>query len=260
MGKQLSKAERKALKRQKAQEADVLALAQGGTAVAEAEEAEETPENPPETPETSEEAPETGGSEAEAVEEKPAEGGDTPALSLADLVRSAQGISESTREKLLAEAEKIISAEAHSAQAKAMVEFNKELEATLPKWLEELRVKHGVKLDGRVIKVRFPREGEEDGSLAPKLTSSAKGNGGGGGSRESFPQRWGKAKLIKDGKTVEHDSPRKLADSLNLQVEGKRNMIDVFENPTEAKTKKELPKIYSVDADCRPSAIVDRQR
>ena len=57
MGKQLSKAERKALKRQKAQEADVLALAQGGTAVAEAEKAEETLENPPETPETSEETP-----------------------------------------------------------------------------------------------------------------------------------------------------------------------------------------------------------
>jgi hypothetical protein len=96
MGKQLSKAERKALKRQKAQETDVLALAQGGTAVAEAEEAEETPETPPETPETPEETPETGETEAEAAEEKPAEGGDTPVLSLADLVRSAQGISEST--------------------------------------------------------------------------------------------------------------------------------------------------------------------
>lgn len=218
-------------------ETDVLSLAQGG--VAEPEETEET------TPTVATaEGGDTGvPTQPEAVATTPE--APKPALSLADLVRNAPGLTDEQRAKLLGEAQKIESSEVKSAQAKAMVEFNKELEVELPKWIKTLQEKHKVNLDGRRITVYFPKEGETD--KAPKLTSGVKGNGG-GGNREGFPSKWGEAVVIMEGKEITHKSPSKAAESLGLQVQGHRDMVDVFENPTEAGTKKELPKIYTVDA------------
>lgn len=141
----------------------------------------------------------------------------------------------------------IEASETKSIQAKAMVEFNKELDVELPKWIKGLQAKHKVEPEVRRITIYFHNEGETD--KAPKLTSSAKGNGGGGtGNRKGFASKWGETVVIVDGVETTHKSPSNLMESLGLQVQGHRNMVDIFENPTKAGTKEELPKIYTVDA------------
>lgn len=223
----------------KPEQEDVLNLAKVGETVSEALEAiAEAEKVVAEAEEVVKEMPET-------TEEQPEEnGGESGITSIVDLIKNATGITEEQRKKLLGDAEKLATAEARDKNAKAMVDFNKELETELPKWLEALREKHGVDLKGRRITVLFPKDGED---LSPKLTSSLKGNGG-GRTGNGFPSKWGEAELVKDGKTTKHESPSKLAESLNLQIQGARNMVDVFETPRKSGTKEELPKIYDVDA------------
>lgn len=201
--------------------------------------------------------------EAEAkMETKGTKGGDTdkiatavaapsapaPIRSLMDLVMNAPGLTDEERAKYLAEAKSITESETKSAEAKAMVAFNKELDTELPKFIEELRAKHGVSLEGRRITAYFPKADEKD--KVTKVTSAAKGSSGSAGdsTREGFPAGWGKTIVVgTDGKETEHKSPSAAAKSLGLQVTGHRDMIDVFENPTKVDTKEKLPKIYTVD-------------
>ena len=151
------------------------------------------------------------------------------------------------REKALAEINKLRQEASRTQQAKAWVGFDTALkdEATgLPKFIGDLATKHGVSLANRKITITYP-DGKFSYTNAPK---GSKGNGGGNG-RSGFPAGWGKAVLIKDGKVVQTESSAsKLADTLGLQIEGMRNMVDVYENPHAKDTKAELPKIYSVDA------------
>lgn len=145
-----------------------------------------------------------------------------------------------------AEIEKLRTQAEKNVASKQWTSFNEELiseEIGLPKYLGDLAKKHGVDLTNRKIIVTFP-----DGKFS--YTNSPKGKGGGAGNgRSGFPTSWGKAELVKEGKVIQTEkSPSKLAEALNLQVEGMRDMTDVFENPKERSTKAELEKIYSVDA------------
>lgn len=148
------------------------------------------------------------------------------------------------REKAQAELDKLVTQAERNKATKQWVAFDgalKDEEKGLPKFIGDLAREYGVDLTNRRITITYP-----DGNFA--YTNSPKGSRGGNG-RKGFPQSWGKAELVKDGKVVKTEpSPSKLAESLGLQIEGMRNMPDVFENPHERGTKAELPKIYSVDA------------
>jgi len=150
------------------------------------------------------------------------------------------------REKAQAELAKLQHQAESNKAAKQFVAFDSALkdEATgLPKFIGDLAKEHGIDLTSRRITITYP-----DGKFA--YTNSPKGSKGNGNSRKGFPTGWGEAELIKEGKVIQKEgSPSKLAEKMNLQVEGMRNMPDVWENPHERGTKAVLPKIYSVDAE-----------
>lgn len=155
---------------------------------------------------------------------------------------------ENIREKALEELRKIQVQETRNEAAKAWVGFDTALRDErngLPRFVGDLAVKHGVaeQLAGRVIKITYP-DGKFSYTNSPK---GSKGSGNGNG-RNGFPTPWGKAVVKQGDKTTTYDSPSKAAEALGLQVEGMRNMVDVFENPHERGTKAPLPKRYKVDA------------
>lgn len=204
---------------------------EGSEATEEAtEEAKETTEDTAETTETEE--------TTEASEETPKS---EEEQSLEELVA---GLPEELREKALEQIGKLRVQASKNEAAKAFAEFDKALkdeETGLPKFLGDLIAKHHVDLSGRKIVITYP-DGKFNYSNSPK-------NGKTNGSRNGFPGAWGEAQLLKGDKVEKTAaSPSKLAEEMNLQVEGKRNMIDVFENPTERGTKAELPKKWKVDA------------
>ena len=96
----------------------------------------------------------------------------------------------------------------------------------------------------------YPKADED--SNVPAISNTPKGsrNSGGNGSGKGFPTGWGEAQEIgKDGKVIQKaSSPSKLAEAIGLQVEGMRDMKDVFENPKEKGSKNDLPKRYKVEA------------
>lgn len=197
------------------------------------------PVTPPEPAKATPPAEEPAKLVATATIETPPEPAKEP--SLEDMV---QQLPEGIREKALEQLKKLTVQASRNEQAKAFSEFNKELDTALPKFLSELATKHSVSLSGRTIKCSFPANEKAKSSNVP-IGSKGGGNGNGTG----FPTQWGKATLRKKGSDDKtHDSPSKLAAALGLQVEGMRDMVDVFENPKERGTKKELPKIYEVDA------------
>ena len=151
------------------------------------------------------------------------------------------------REKAQAELDKLVTQAKRNEATKQWVGFDTALKDEgkgLPKFVGDLAKEYGVDLTSRRITITYP-----DGKFA--YTNSPKGSKGNGNSgRKGFPTGWGEAELVKKGEVVQKEtSPSKLAETLGLQVEGMRNMPDVFENPHERGTKAELPKIYSVDAE-----------
>lgn len=80
----------------------------------------------------------------------------------------------------------------------------------------------------------------------------------GTGKAREMPALWGDGVSIAEGggKITHYGSPKKMAESLNLQVEGRKDMLEVFSNPiqhyTPEEAKKEgftkiaLPKVYKV--------------
>ena len=188
--------------------------------------------------------------EAPAVEEAPVEVtepiAEAPKAEASTLEQMVANLPPELREKAQAELDKLVSQSKRNEAAKAFVAFDNALrneEAGLPKFIGDLAKAHGVDLASRRITITYP-----DGKFA--YTNSPKGSkaNGSGGSRTGFPTGWGKATVVEGDKTTEHASPSKAAEALGLQVEGMRNMVDVFENPHERGTKAELPKRYKVDA------------
>jgi len=187
--------------------------------------------------------------ETPAVEETPGEVAEpiaeAPKVEASTLEQMVANLPPELREKAQAELDKLVSQSKRNEAAKAFVAFDnalKDAETGLPKFVGDLAEKHGVDLTSRRITITYP-----DGKFA--YTNSPKGSkGNGGGSRTGFPTGWGKAQVVEGDKTTEHASPSKAAEALGLQVEGMRNMVDVFENPHERGTKAELPKRYKVDA------------
>jgi len=184
--------------------------------------------------------------EAEAkVEEPKAE-----ASTLDEIVAN---LPEELREKALAELGKLRVQAEKNEQAKAFAGFNNALqnaETGIAKYLGDLAEAHKVSLAGRKITVIYPKA-DEDGNT-PAISNTPKGarNSGGNGSGKGFPPGWGEAQEIgKDGEVIQKaTSPSKLAEAMGLQVEGMRDMKDVFENPKERGTKNDLPKRYRVEA------------
>lgn len=119
----------------------------------------------------------------------------------------------------------------------------KDPESGLAKVIADLANTHGVDLSGRKLVISYPK-GEFGYTNAP---IGKKGEGKG---RNGFPSSWGEAEEVgEDGKTIQkQSSPSKLAEKMGLQVEGMRDMKDVFENPKARGTKAELPKNFKVEA------------
>jgi len=174
------------------------------------------------------------------------------------LEQMVANLPDNIRDKAMEELTKLrVQAERNEA-TKAFVGFNADLQdddkglvitkemvgeaMNLSDYLEAVRAKHEVNLTGRRITITYP-----EGKFA--LTNSPKGKGGGNG-RSGFPPGWGNAELRDKGGKVKEKatSPSKLAESMGLQVEGMRDMKDVFENPKERGTKNDLPKRYKVEA------------
>ena len=181
--------------------------------------------------------------------ETPAPVATPPAAEMTDqaifqsILAQVASLPDDLRAKAEAMLEKLKVDAARSNAAKQFATFNTELETELPKWLEDLAKKHNVSLAGRKITVAYPTDGK-----APKPSHTPIGAKGAGNGHEGFPTTWGKATLVKEGKEIGYDSPSALATSLGLQIQGCRNMEDVFANPRKEGTKTELPKIYKVDA------------
>ncbi len=155
-------------------------------------------------------------------------------------------MTQDVMDKALKQVAKLEQDASRNEAVKKFSAFNELVNKELPTWLAEKAKASGVELTGRYIKVTFPKGGEPKVVHAP--IGAREGNGEGSG--RGFGTSWGEATLVdKDGKETKHSSPSKLASFLNLQVEGHRNMPDVFENPTESGTKKELPKTYKVEAE-----------
>lgn len=198
------------------------------------------------TTEVEEEAAPEATVEAEAEVEEPK----APASTLDEIVAN---LPEELREKALAELGKLRVQADKNEQAKAFASFNNALqdaETGIAKYLGDLSEAHKVSLAGRKITVIYPKADED--SDTPAISNTPKGarNGGGNGSGKGFPTSWGEAQEIgKDGKVIQKaTSPSKLAEVMGLQVEGMRDMPDVFNNPHEKGTKNELPKQYRVEA------------
>ncbi len=167
-------------------------------------------------------------------------------VEVSTLEQAVQALPEGLREKALEELRKLTEQAKKNEAAKAFVAFDnalKDVENGLPKFIGDLAKKYGADLSSRRITITYP-----DGKFA--YTNSPKGSKNGGNGRKGFPAGGGEAELVgEDGKVVQSaDSPSKLAETLSLQVEGMRDMKDVFENPHERGTKAELPKRYKVDA------------
>ena len=160
--------------------------------------------------------------------------------SLNNLSPELRAQAEKAIEKIRADAERNINTKRFGA-------FNTELEKELPVFMSSLAEKYVVSLAGRKISIAYPTDGG-----SPKATHTpigAKSGNGGNGGGNGFPTGWGKAKLVgKEGKVTEYKSPGELANSLHLQIQGMRDMLDVFKNPRRAVTKEQLPKVYEVDA------------
>jgi len=169
--------------------------------------------------------------------------------SLADIVAN---LPEEIREKAQEQLGKLMAQATRNESAKQLAEFNNTLldaEKGIAKWLEDLAETHKVSLAGRKITIAYPKVEEE--AKTPTVSNVPKGKKDniGNGDRKDFPGGWGEAELIKEGKVIQKEkSPCALAKSMGLQITGKRDMPDVWNNPQEAGTKAELPKIYKVDA------------
>lgn len=186
--------------------------------------------------------PETTEEVAEPVAEEPKAEAKAEASTLEQMVAN---LPEGLREKAMEELTKLRVLAERNEATKAFVAFDnalKDEKEGLPKFIGDLAEKHGVNLTGRRITITYP-----EGKFA--YTNSPKGKGGGNG-RNGFPTSWGKAELVSKGGKVKEtaSSPSKLAESMGFQVEGMRDMKDVFENPKERGTKNDLPKRYTVDA------------
>jgi len=170
---------------------------------------------------------------------------EAPKAEASTLEQMVANLPPELREKAQAELDKLVVQARKNVQAKAFVAFDnalKDTEKGLPKFIGDLAKTHGVDLTSRRITITYP-----DGKFS--YTNAPKGSkGSGNGSRQGFPSQWGEAEVIEGEKTTKHASPSKAAEALGLQVEGMRDMPDVFLNPHERGTKAVLPKIYSVDA------------
>lgn len=147
-------------------------------------------------------------------------------------------------EKLKADSEKLRASNAAPA-------FNIELEKELPLWLEALAKKHSYSLLGRKITVIYPKN---EGKELPKPSNTPVGAKAGNGGGHGFPLGYGIAAFqTLEGKEVIYQSSSALAKALNLQIEGMRDMVDVFQNPTKPHGKGEAkvadPRKFTVDAD-----------
>ena len=154
-----------------------------------------------------------------------------------------------------------------SDMAKRWVPFNEALEKELPKFLDDLATKHKVSLSGRTIKVAYPKDYEAGKTAAPKpsnVPANVKDQGSATGTGRSFAPGYGKATFVSlDGKEASYDSASALAKSLSLQVEGMRDMVDVFSNPTKPHGKGEAkvadPRKFTVDADKATKHFIVKQ-
>ncbi len=190
------------------------------------EQATEPPEAPPETPETPEAAPEA-----------------KPATSLEDMVSA---LSPELREAALEQIGKLRAQAEKNEANKRYAQFDtrmKDAEAGIDAFIKGIAKETGVDLSGRKLTVSYPNGKVE-------YTNSAIGKKGEATGREGFPTSWGEAEEIgKNGKVIQkQSSPSKLANKMGLQVEGMRDMQDVFQNPRQLGSKAELPKNFKVEA------------
>lgn len=206
-------------------------------------------DTPAEAP-AEETAPETPEPEATTEEKTPAEEtapetpeAAKPATSLEEMVA---GLSPELRESALEQIGKLrVQAEKNEAN-KRYAQFDtrmKDAEKGIVSWITGIAKECGVDLAERAIKVSFPKG---EGGYA----HSAIGKKGEATGRNGFPSSWGEATEVgKKGKVIQtQSSPSKLAEKMGLQVEGMRDMMDVFQNPRERGTKRELPKTFQVEA------------
>ncbi|KKK65334.1 hypothetical protein LCGC14_2975180, partial [marine sediment metagenome] len=119
----------------------------------------------------------------------------------------------------------------------------KDTENGIDAWIKAVAKETGVDLSERKLTVSYPN-GKFD------YTNSAIGKKGEKNGREGFPSSWGEATEVgKNGKVIQtQSSPSKLANKMGLQVEGMRDMQDVFQNPRQLGSKAELPKNFRVEA------------
>lgn len=194
---------------------------------------EPNPENVEPAPEASEPAP-------EETETKPET---TPATSLEDMVA---GLSPELRDAALEQIGKLrVQAEKNEAN-KRYAQFDariKDTENGIDAWIKAVAKETGVDLSERKLTVSYPNGKFE-------YTNSAIGKKGEKNGREGFPVTWGEATEVgKNGKVIQtQSSPSKLANKMGLQVEGMRDMQDVFQNPRQLGSKAELPKNFRVEA------------
>ncbi len=145
--------------------------------------------------------------------------------------------------KMLEKLEKLIQQDLKTTEASRMTAFNAELKPAIGDCITKIAEKYGIKLVGRKLVINFP-DGKPNFSLAVEGKREHSGATREGG----FPAGHGKASFIVDGITTEYKSASALAKHLGLQITGKRNMVDVFENPQVLDTKTDLPKIYKAVA------------
>jgi hypothetical protein len=171
------------------------------------------------------------------------------------------------RNNVLTSVAKLLAPVIASDMAKRWVPFNEALEKELPKFLDDLATKHKVSLTGRTIKVAYPKDYETGKTASPKpsnVPASVKDEGSANGTGRSFAPGYGKATFVSlEGKEASYDSASALAKSLSLQVEGMRDMVDVFSNPTKPHGKGEAkvvdPRKFSVDADKATKRFIVKQ-
>lgn len=145
--------------------------------------------------------------------------------------------------KMLEKLEKLIQQDLKTTEASRMTAFNAELKPAIGDCITKIAEKYGIKLVGRKLVINFP-DGKPNFSLAVEGKREHSGATREGG----FPAGHGNASFIVDGITTEYKSASALAKHLGLQITGKRNMVDVFENPQVLDTKTDLPKIYKAVA------------
>lgn len=145
--------------------------------------------------------------------------------------------------KMLEKLEKLIQQDLKTTEASRMAAFNAELKPAIGDCITKIAEKYGITLVGRKLVINFP-----DGKPNYTLATEGKREHSGATREGGFPAGHGKASFIVDGITTEYKSASALAKHLGLQITGKRNMVDVFENPQVLDTKTDLPKIYKAVA------------